>query len=195
MKLRLLALAVAMGWSSSAGAVPIQAGAVINLTGSDLYNATAHIVDFMNPVAIANDTLGLAPCMACASAASATGGVFDYSKAMPPASDPLPLVYNSLLEATNSGLTFSFDLAMITKVIEATSTVAINGTGTMHLTGFDATPGSFFFSTQGPGTPTVVSFSSTTVADVPEPGSLILVGSALLCSIVLATSKRGGKTS
>jgi hypothetical protein len=174
-----LAVAVAMSWSGSVGAVPMQDGSIINFTGSDTYDATTHVVDFINPATISSDTMGLTPCVGCGNIALATAGVFDYSTAVPA---PQPLVYNSLLVATNNGLTFSFDLAKISSVSEVpNSSLAIGGTGTMHLTGFDATPGSFFFSTQGPGTPVEVSFSSTTLANqVPEPGSLILFGSALL---------------
>jgi hypothetical protein len=181
MRLRfpVLAVAVAMSWSGSVGAVPMPSGSIINFTGADTYNTTAHVVDFINPATITSDTMGLAPCVGCGNIASATAGVFDYSTAVPA---PHPLIYNALLIAANNGLTFSFDLAMITSVIEvANSSLAIDGTGTMHLTGFDATPASFFFSTQGPSGPTQVSFSSTTLDNqVPEPGSLMLLGSALL---------------
>ena len=175
-----LAPTLAMIWSSGAGAVPMQPGGVINFSGSDTYNTTTHVVDFTNPATVTSDTIGFTPCVGCANIANATAGAFDYSTAVP-APPTQPLVYNALLVATNSGLTFSFDLATITSVIEAANSLAIDGTGTMHLTGFDATPGSFFFSTQGPGTPVEVSFSSTVdSAAVPEPGSLMLVGSALL---------------
>jgi MYXO-CTERM domain-containing protein len=172
-------VAIAMNWSGSVGAVPMDAGAIINFTGSDTYDTTSHVVDFTNPATITSDTMGLAPCVGCANIALATAGVFNYSTAVPA---PHPLIYNALLVAADNGLTFSFDLAMITSVIEvANASMAIGGTGTMHLTGFDATPASFFFSTQGPGAPVQVSFSSTALADqVPEPGSVMLVGPALL---------------
>jgi hypothetical protein len=169
-----------MIWSNGAGAAPMQPGEVINFTGLNTYDTTTHVVDFTNPANVTSDTMGFGFCLLCATIANATGGVFHYSMAVP-APPTRPLVYNALLVATNKGLAFSFDLATITSVIEAANSLAIDGTGTMQLTGFDATPGSFFFSTQGPGTPVQVSFSSTAVsANVPEPGSLMLVGSALL---------------
>jgi len=192
-KMRLCVLATvafAMSWSGSAGAGPISSGAVINLTGSNTYNMASHVVNFINPVAIASDTLGLAPCVGCGSIAPATAGAFDYSIASSSFA-PVSAVYNSLLVAANNGLTFSFDLATITNVIESSSSLAINGNGTMHLTGFDSTPGSFFFSTQGPNAPVVVSFSSTSLAAaVPEPGSFVLLVSAVLSLMLIVRRRR-----
>lgn len=119
----------------------------MNFTGSDSYNTTTHVVDFTNPVTVTSNTIGFAPCVGCANIALATAGVFDYSTAVP-APPTHPLVYDNLPVATNNALTFSFDLSTITSVNEvANSSLTIDGTGTMHLTGFDATPGSFVFST------------------------------------------------
>jgi hypothetical protein len=48
------------------------------------------------------------------------------------------------------------------------------------LTGFDATPGTYILTTQGP-TSTSVTFSVTSTATaVPEPASLALLGAALV---------------
>jgi hypothetical protein len=184
MRLRFSVLAfgatLTMIWSALAGAVPMPLDGVINFTGSNTYNSTTHVVDFINPATVASDTIGFATCIDCVIIANGTAGVFDYSAAVP-APPTKPLVYNALLMATNGGLTFSFDLATITSVTETANSLVIDGTGIMHLTGFGAAPGSFYFSTQGPGTLAEVSFSSTAVSGaVPEPGSLMLLGSALL---------------
>jgi hypothetical protein len=170
-----------MIWSGSADAVPMPSGGVINFTGSNTYNTTTHVVDFTNPATVTSSTIGFPSCVGCADLAKSTAGAFDYSAAVP-APPAKPLIYNGLLSATVGALTFSFDLATITNVIEAANSLTIDGTGTIYLTGFNASPGSFFFSTQGPGT-ALVSFSSTAnSAAVPalEPGSLVLLGSALL---------------
>ncbi len=99
--------------------------------------------------------------------AGPTRGVFDYSSAFP-APPAKPLDYPGLLEAMANGKTFSFDLQTITQIVEeANVSVAIEGAGILHLTGFDDTPGSFFFSTQGPEN-IEVSFSATQYRD-PDP--------------------------
>jgi hypothetical protein len=142
----------------------------INFTGSDTYNTTTNVVDFINPQTVTSDNIGFTPCVGCGTVAGATAGVFDYSSAFP-APPAKPLVYNDLLHATANGRTFSFDLQTISVINEqANVSLAIEGTGILHLSGSDDTPGSFFFSTQGPESPVEVSFSATNVAaPVSEP--------------------------
>jgi hypothetical protein len=121
--------------------------------------------------------------------------VFDYSSAFP-APPAKSLIYNDLLDATANGKTFSFDLQTIEEINEqANVSLAIEGTGILHLTGSDDTPGSFFFSTQGPESPVEVSFSATNVAAaVNEPATLGLLAAALLVLSLIRNYKGYNKT-
>jgi hypothetical protein len=158
----LIPLALAFGAAAPAGAGPITGS--INFAGSDRYNTTLNVVDFINPATVTSDTLGFPnPCVDCGMVAAATSGVFNYSAAFP-APPSKPLVYDNLLVATAGGKVFSFDLETVTSITETPNvSLAIEGTGLLHLTGDDDTPGLFFFSTQGPEN-IEVSFSATNVA-------------------------------
>jgi hypothetical protein len=78
--------------------------------------------------------------------------------------------------ATLSGATF--DLSTVNIQFQSDAALVLTGTGVFHVAGFDATPGTFTFApTQTGG---AFSFSSTNVAAaVPEPGSMILLGTGL----------------
>jgi hypothetical protein len=158
----MLGVCAAAAVSSAASAGPIVGS--INFAGSDRYNTTLNVVDFVNPATVTSDTLGFPnPCVDCGVVAGATSGVFNYSAAFP-APPAKPLLYDNLLVATAAGKVFSFDLETVTQIIEEPNvSLAIEGTGLLHLTGSDDTPGSFFFSTQGPEN-IEVSFSATNVA-------------------------------
>jgi hypothetical protein len=73
---------------------------------------------------------------------------------------------------------FAFHLS--SAIIELQTTfLLISGTGTLTGTGFDPTPATWFFSTQGVATDGKYSWSSSTTA-VPEVGTPALIGAALL---------------
>jgi hypothetical protein len=57
------------------------------------------------------------------------------------------------------------------------SSLTLNGSGLLHIDGFDDTLGTWIFTTQGDQM--VGSFSATS-APVPEPGTLLLLGSGLV---------------
>jgi hypothetical protein len=189
MRNTLLAGAAALVLSAAAAEAAAIVGS-INFAGSNTYNTTTNMVDFINPQTVTSDTIGFAPCIGCGVIAGPTGGVFDYSSAFP-APPAKPLVYYDLLDAVANGKVFSFDLQTITQIIEEPNvSVAIQGTGLLHLTGFDDTPGSFFFSTQGPEN-LEVSFSATNTAiPIPEPGTWALFGAGVLAVVVWHSRRR-----
>jgi PEP-CTERM motif-containing protein len=84
------------------------------------------------------------------------------------------------LNTGSGGPTVAFDLGSITLVDRSSSPyLDVTATGTIRFTGFDATPGTFFFSAQGDQ---IVSFSATTLAagiNTPEPASLAILGGSL----------------
>lgn len=86
------------------------------------------------------------------------------------------------------GVTYSFDFTTLTSLNQfgdnTVSLVTIIGTGTLYATGFSPTPGIFAFTAQGVfGT---FSFSASNGAVIPEPGSMILLGTGLLGLAALA---------
>ena len=75
-----------------------------------------------------------------------------------------------------SNTNYSFVMDSVTYSVSGSS-LTINGSGLLHIDGFDDTLGNWIFTTQGDQT--VGSFSATS-APVPEPGTLLLLGSGLV---------------
>ena len=96
-----------------------------------------------------------------------------------PAMSPNPV--SPLWSFTYNGKTFEFILTQITGISQGYlggSFLLLSGTGIMRITGYTDTFGTFDFS--GQDTLGNFSFSASTAAPVPEPGTLILFGSGLL---------------
>jgi hypothetical protein len=72
----------------------------------------------------------------------------------------------------------TFDLLTVAVTFHDANSVVLDGTGLFHAAGFDPTPGTFHFSAQTEGT--TFSFSASQGAAVPEPASMLLLGTGLL---------------
>lgn len=95
--------------------------------------------------------------------------------------DPASLPISPLWTLTEGEATYSFDATGLTIGAGRTSNLlTLYGSGIAYITGYDPTPGNWYFSAnQGGGT---ASFSSSAVAlnAVPEPATLFLFGLGLL---------------
>jgi hypothetical protein len=171
----LLALLAAM--PLAAHAAPVTGS--INFDGSDSYDTTTHTVTFIGVQNAQSDAgaLGLfGTCTACITVKDLV-----YSPFVPVTNE---------ISGTNNGLTLGLDLTALTSVDALPTFLDIAGDAVLHLTGFAATAGTFFFSTQGPQGPEV-SFSAD-VQPVAEPATIGLLGLGVL-GIGLAHRRRGAR--
>jgi hypothetical protein len=151
--------------ATSAMATPIVgeinfAGVLTLVGGSSLDTATG--IDFTNPCLVMDAVTGiysLIPTFPTVTNATFTDFAFS----------TLPVI--PLWTLTFSGVTYDFDLSSITAI----TNTSITGTGVLGATGYDDTLGVWTLTTQT-GT-SKMSFSST--SSVPEPGTLLLLGTGL----------------
>ena len=109
--------------------------------------------------------------------AGETGLIKDFSFSGPGTTNyPYPPITS--FELISAAL-FSFDLESVVVQLQLSSTVVLTGTGMLHMDGFEDTLGTFVFSAnQAGGT---FSYSGSNEAGiVPEPGSMLLLGSGLI---------------
>jgi len=119
---------------------------------------------------------------------STTGGNGSYSPALTgqpvtflpftflPSLFPNPLV--PLWTFVSGASTYSFDATAVTVDFSNLNTLSLEGTGIAHITGFDSTPGTWYFSANNE-TQTASFSVSTGVTAVPEPATLLFFGFGL----------------
>lgn len=116
-----------------------------------------------------------------------TSGSFSIFPFLNPATFTSPLTFSPSISPLGTlwmvddglGNVASFEATGGSGSVNGSGFLNISATGTLKLTGFDDTPGTLAISSQG-GTGVLVSFSATSVAAVPEPASLALLGAGLL---------------
>ena len=102
--------------------------------------------------------------------------------------DPFPAGGVVPLWSISGGSGASFDLLGLTIDFESPIAIILSGSGTAHLTGKDATPGTWTMSANTLGT--TFSFSSTNASSpaVPEPGTAL--AGAMMVGLCGATRRR-----
>jgi hypothetical protein len=121
---------------------------------------------------------------------SGTGGYGDYSPVLAdqpatftpftfrPALSPNPLV--PLWAFDFDSVTYSFDATSLVITDSTYNTIGMHGTGIAHITGFEDTAADWYFSANGAGGTASFSSSADNTAPVPEPATMLLLGSGLI---------------
>jgi hypothetical protein len=169
MKKLLLAGAALIGIASTAQAVPIAAGSVLNVVGAANFSATQ--VTTSTPAALTQNTGSFAPLLNCLNCVTVNQPVFTYA----------PAVGTGLLFTVNElSLMATITLGAGGTATHSLNALTIDAPATLTMTGFDTTPGTFVWTINQLGTQ-IGSFSATADASaVPEPASIALLGLGVL---------------
>ncbi len=172
------------------GVSPIGNANLYNATGADFRTSGSAGVGTPGTLSITNTTGGsftvFNPGICPASVVGGCGTIKDlvaYIQNSTTLTNPgLPIL--GFLSVIQGAFTATFDLlTFINSALQPTQnqlgTVVLSGSGTLHLTGFDATPGIMTITAQGDG---ATSFSGTVIAQatVDEPASMALLGAGIL---------------
>jgi hypothetical protein len=181
--------AVMFAFSHNASAVPHPLPPVTNLTSGPINGA----ID-MSGTATLNDTLLGSATAATAFTAVTVGGTptgtftgtFGTSVTWKAFSWPSNVLVDTLWTFMFSGKTYSFDLANVSVFSQDNSFLNLMGSGTLHVSGFDDTPGSWSFTISNPSGGEHSNFeftfaNSQTAAGVPDGGATVaLLGLTLV---------------
>ena len=163
----------------NAGAIPITG--TVDMSGTAFLNNTA-LGSATATTGYMSVTVGGIPTGSGVSG-SYTGvgtGMSGPSVTMNPFSfNPFSSSVTPLWTFMSAGNTYSFDLTVLSLTQQGNNTLTLNGTGTLHITGFTDTPGTWVFTANNLSD--TFSFSSSNGAvGVPDSGSAVaLLGIAL----------------
>lgn len=177
--IRTVVASAALALSAGLQAAPITGGISFGGGGSpegstDFFDSTG--VNFVNPWGVTGRSGDYAPIPLFT---PTTFTDFDWGAGSGAVTVPLAQTIWTLM---SGGLTYTLTAGAVTNILRGDAindSISVNGTGTLTITGFDATPGTFNFTGGFAGATPNLSFSSTAVP-VPEPGTLALVSLALI---------------
>lgn len=185
MKTLLLATTAAILYAGTASAVPIAAGSELSITGPDTFTSTT--ITFTGPGDIVGNSGSFTEMGTCTMCVTMVGTLDATTAATLYTALNLG---NTATQSTTPPNSINFNPGTPGVTLPS---LTISGAGSITLTGFDTTPGIWEVTTQGP-TLADVSFSATSVTSsgVAEPGTLAILGAALLGFVGWRWRQRSG---